>query len=68
MQYRANCKINIGLRVVRKRRDGYHDLQTVMFPVRGLYDVIDVERTAAAARSLSGGESSSTARPKTTFA
>ena len=33
-----NCKINIGLRVVARRADGYHDLETVMFPVRGLYE------------------------------
>lgn len=28
-----NCKINLGLHVVQKRPDGYHDLQTVFFPV-----------------------------------
>lgn len=39
----AHCKINIGLRVVRRREDGYHDLQTIMYPVLGLYDVIDIE-------------------------
>ena len=39
---------------MRKRRDGYHDLQTVMFPVRGLYDVIDVERTAGSGAELVG--------------
>ena len=44
MRYRANCKINLGLDVLRRRDDGYHDLETVMLPVVGLYDVIDVER------------------------
>ena len=29
----VNAKINIGLNVVRKRSDGYHDLETVFFPV-----------------------------------
>lgn len=43
MQLRANCKINLGLRVVHKRADGYHELETVMLPVRGLYDVVTVE-------------------------
>lgn len=38
----ANCKINIGLDVLRRRDDGYHDLETVMFPVTGLYDVVEV--------------------------
>jgi 4-diphosphocytidyl-2-C-methyl-D-erythritol kinase len=28
-----NCKINLGLYVVDKRPDGYHNLQTVFFPV-----------------------------------
>lgn len=39
----AHCKINIGLRVVRRREDGYHDLQTIMYPVRELYDLITIE-------------------------
>lgn len=29
----VNAKINIGLQIVRKRKDGYHDLQTVFYPV-----------------------------------
>lgn len=28
-----NCKINIGLWVTQRRSDGYHDIQTVMYPV-----------------------------------
>jgi len=28
-----NCKINLGLFVTTKRADGYHDLETVFFPV-----------------------------------
>ena len=28
-----NCKINLSLNVVRKRTDGYHDLETVFYPV-----------------------------------
>ena len=39
-----NCKINIGLRVVRKREDGYHDLETIFYPVYGLHDELEVER------------------------
>ena len=37
-----NCKINIGLRVVRKREDGYHDLETIFYPVYGLHDELEV--------------------------
>lgn len=41
---RANCKINIGLDVLCRREDGYHELSTVMYPVQGLYDEVSVER------------------------
>ena len=40
----ANCKINLGLDILRRREDGFHDLETVMVPVRELYDVVEVER------------------------
>ena len=36
-----HCKINLGLDVLRKRPDGYHDIETVMFPVRDLCDSLD---------------------------
>ena len=39
-----NCKINVGLRVVRKREDGYHDLETIFYPVMGLHDELEVEK------------------------
>ena len=42
MLLKANCKINIGLHVVRRRFDGYHDLQTLFYPVYGLYDEVEV--------------------------
>ena len=38
-----NCKINIGLRIVRKREDGYHDLETIFYPVYGLHDELEIE-------------------------
>ena len=41
---RANCKINLGLDILRRREDGFHDLETVMIPVSELYDVVDIER------------------------
>ena len=43
MRLLPNCKINIGLHVVRKRADGYHDLETIFYPVYGLHDVLDIE-------------------------
>lgn len=42
MKLRANCKINIGLDVLRRRADGYHDLETVMVPITGLYDEVEI--------------------------
>ena len=42
MLFYPNCKINIGLRVVRKREDGYHDLETIFYPVMGLHDELQV--------------------------
>ncbi len=44
MRLKANCKINLGLDILRRREDGFHDLETVMIPVTELYDVITVER------------------------
>ena len=32
----VNAKINLGLQIVRRREDGYHDLRTIFYPV-GLY-------------------------------
>lgn len=37
-----NCKLNIGLRVIDRRTDGYHDLETIFYPVYGLYDELEV--------------------------
>ncbi|MDR2910919.1 MAG: 4-(cytidine 5'-diphospho)-2-C-methyl-D-erythritol kinase [Bacteroidales bacterium] len=35
-----NAKINIGLNVVSKRCDGYHNIETVFYPLK-LYDVLE---------------------------
>ena len=54
MILKANCKINLGLDILRRRADGFHDLETVMFPVAGLYDEVEVVRTAAPGAVLCG--------------
>ena len=41
-----NAKINIGLNVVAKRPDGYHDLETVFYPIN-LQDAIDIKEMDA---------------------
>lgn len=42
MKIRAYAKINLALDVVRKREDGYHDLEMVMAPIE-LHDLIYIE-------------------------
>ncbi len=42
MTIHANCKINIGLNVLRRREDGFHELSTVMYPIKGLYDKVTI--------------------------
>jgi 4-diphosphocytidyl-2-C-methyl-D-erythritol kinase len=37
-----NAKINLGLDIVEKRPDGYHNIETVFYPI-GLSDVLEVE-------------------------
>lgn len=46
MKLYPNCKINIGLRIVRKREDGYHDLETIFYPVYGLHDELEVNQVS----------------------
>ncbi len=36
-----NCKINLGLNIIRKRSDGYHDLETIFYPV-ALRDALEI--------------------------
>ena len=36
------AKINLGLNIVSRRSDGYHNLETVFYPVRGLNDALEV--------------------------
>ena len=41
----ANAKINIGLQVLNRREDGYHNLETVFYPLN-IYDVVEVVEAA----------------------
>ena len=45
-----NCKINLGLHIVRKRPDGYHDLETVFYPLP-LRDSLEIIEMAHNQRS-----------------
>lgn len=49
-----NVKINLGLNILRKREDGFHDLETLFVPYFGIHDTLEViagddySRTSAA--------------------
>ncbi len=43
IEIKAPAKINIGLKVISKRRDGYHNLSTLFYPINDLYDVLKFE-------------------------
>ena len=47
-----NCKINLGLRIIRKRNDGYHDLETIFYPIP-MNDALEVIRTPATDTNVS---------------
>jgi len=49
-----NCKLNIGLYITSKRADGYHNLETVFYPVTGLTDVLEVVPVDTADIALHG--------------
>lgn len=37
-----NPKLNIGLDILRRREDGYHDIDTLMVPWQGMHDVLEI--------------------------
>ena len=37
-----NCKINLGLNIIRKRKDGFHDLETIFLPIQ-FTDVLEIQ-------------------------
>jgi len=39
-----NAKINLGLRILRKREDGFHDIESIMIPVP-IYDIIEISES-----------------------
>lgn len=57
-----NVKINLGLNVLRKREDGFHDLETLFVPYSGISDTLEIvvgddySRTSASLFSRYGSE------------
>ena len=37
-----NAKINIGLNILSKREDSFHNLTSVFYPILNCYDIIEV--------------------------
>lgn len=46
-----NAKINLGLNIVSRRADGYHDIETVFYPI-DLHDVLEIVPSADGAVAL----------------
>jgi len=50
-----NCKINIGLSIIEKRDDGFHNIETIFYPVP-LFDVLEIVESKKVEFSLSGNK------------
>jgi 4-diphosphocytidyl-2-C-methyl-D-erythritol kinase len=46
IERRAPAKLNLGLEILRRREDGYHEIETIFLPIR-LADRIEVRRASA---------------------
>ena len=44
MKLRAYAKINLGLDVLRRREDGYHDVKMIMQTIQ-MYDMLEMEKS-----------------------
>lgn len=51
MIYFPNCKINIGLNVVEKRCDGFHNIETLLYPI-DLEDILEIRPKATGKTSI----------------
>lgn len=51
MRLRALAKINLGLDILRKREDGYHEVRMIMQTIQ-MYDVLDIRKSRSPGISL----------------
>lgn len=54
LEIKAPAKINLGLYILNKRTDGYHNLSTLFYPVCDLYDKLEFRKSFFPAFSCSG--------------
>lgn len=45
------AKINIGLQIIERRKDGFHNLQSIMYPV-GLSDILEIRRSSVKGEAI----------------
>lgn len=45
IEIKAPAKINIGLNIISKRDDGFHNLETVFYQIKDLFDVLTIEKS-----------------------
>jgi 4-diphosphocytidyl-2-C-methyl-D-erythritol kinase len=45
IEIKAPAKINIGLDIIAKRSDGFHDIHTLFYPIMDLFDILKIERS-----------------------
>ncbi|MGD8779906.1 MAG: 4-(cytidine 5'-diphospho)-2-C-methyl-D-erythritol kinase [Ignavibacteria bacterium] len=45
IEIKSPAKINIGLNILNKRHDGFHNLQTIFYPLYDLYDLIKIKKS-----------------------
>lgn len=55
MRIKSFAKVNLGLEVIRKRKDGYHELRTLLQGIN-LYDVLEFRKTVEEGIILKGDD------------
>ena len=49
-----NAKINLGLNIIKKRSDGFHNISSVIYPIQDLYDVLEIVESNSFSFTVSG--------------
>jgi 4-diphosphocytidyl-2-C-methyl-D-erythritol kinase len=51
-----NPKINLGLNIINKRADGFHNLETIFYPIQNITDVLEIQESSDNTLQVSGTE------------